>query len=64
MHEFVIYTSSEGGNERWELMLKLIQFAGVYFPNLNPNSYDDLNYMKSVQMTRAFSLKIRVIKVF
>ena len=45
-------------------MLKLIQFAGVYFPNLNPNSYDDLNYMKSVQMTRAFSLKIRVIKVF
>ena len=29
-------------------MLKLAQFTGVHFPDLNPNSYtyDNLNYMK------------------
>ena len=42
----VIYTSSQGGNERWQLMSKLVQFTGMRFPDLNPNSYDDLNHMK------------------
>ena len=45
-HEFVICTSSEGGNERWQLMSKLAQFTGVHFPELNPNSYDNLNNIK------------------
>ena len=51
-------------------MLKLVQFTGVYFPDLNPNfyTYDNLNNMKLdlnvsakvnlVQMTRALNLKI------
>ena len=48
LHEFVICTTYESGNERWELMLKLVQFTGVHFPDLNPNfyTYHDLNNMK------------------
>ena len=46
LHEFAICTSSQGGNERWQMMSKLVQFTGVHFPDLNPNSYDDLNNMK------------------
>ena len=32
-----------------KLMLKLVQFSDVYFPDLNPNSYtyDNLNNIKS-----------------
>ena len=57
-------------------MLKLVQFTGVYFPDLNPNfyTYDNLNNMKLdlnvsakvnlVQMTRALNLKIWVITGF
>ena len=46
LHEFVICASSEVDNERRELMLKLVQFTGMPFPDLNPNSYtfDNLNY--------------------
>ena len=43
MHELTICTSSQGGNERWKLMSKLGQFTGVHFPELNPNTYDNLN---------------------
>ena len=42
LHEFGICTSSQGGNERWELMSKLIQYAGVHFSDINPNSYKNL----------------------
>ena len=31
-----------GGNERRQLILKLIQFTSVHFPDLNPSSYDNL----------------------
>ena len=27
-------------------MPKFVQFTSVYFPDLNPNSYDDLSNMK------------------
>ena len=33
-------------NERWQLMSKLFQLTDVDFPDLNPNSYDNLNNMK------------------
>ena len=39
LHGFSGYGSSQGGNERWQLMSKL-------FPDLNPNSYDNLSSMK------------------
>ena len=49
-------------------MFKLVQFTGLHFLDLNPNSYDDLNNkVKSpprsnlVQITRVYSLKIRII---
>ena len=45
LHEFAICTSSQGANERWQVMSKLVQFTGVHFPDLNPNSYDNLNIM-------------------
>ena len=35
-----------GGNERWQVMSKLLQFTSVHFPDLNPNSYDSLSNMK------------------
>ena len=34
------------GNEILQLMSKLLQFTGVHFPDLNPNSYDNLNNLK------------------
>ena len=34
------------GYERWQLISKLVQFTDVHFPDLNSNSYDDLNNMK------------------
>ena len=34
------------GNEILQLMSKLVQFTGVHFPDLNPNSYDNLNNLK------------------
>ena len=34
------------GNERSQLISKFVQFASVHFPDLNPNSYDNLNNMK------------------
>ena len=43
LHEFATYTSSQGGNERWQLMSKLVQITGVHFPDLNPNSCDNLD---------------------
>ena len=46
LYESVIYTSSQSGNERWQLMSKLVQFTDVHFPDLNPTSYDNLNNMK------------------
>ena len=42
MHEFTICTSQQGGNERWQLISKVIQFTSVHFPDLNPSSYDNL----------------------
>ena len=51
-------------------MSKLVQYSGVYFPDLNLNSYEVrfkcLNQARSnlVQKTRAFSLKIRMITSF
>ena len=29
-------------NERWQLILKLVQFTGVHFLDPNPSSYDNL----------------------
>ena len=57
------------------MMSKLIQFITVHFPDLNPNSYDNLNTMKldlnvstkvkfSAKTTKVISLRIRVIIVF
>ena len=46
LHEFAICTSSQGGNERSQLKSKLLQSTSVYFPDLNPNFYDNLNNMK------------------
>ena len=34
------------GNEILQLMSKLVQFTGAHFPDLNPNSYDNLNNLK------------------
>ena len=34
------------GNEILQLMSKRVQFTGVHFPDLNPNSYDNLNNLK------------------
>ena len=45
LHEFAICTSSQGGNERWQLISKFIQFNCVNFPDLNPNSHDNLSNM-------------------
>ena len=45
-HEFVVYTSSQGGNERWQLMPKFVKITGVHFPDLKPNFYGILNNMK------------------
>ena len=36
----------QGGNEEWQLMSKLIQLTSVHFPDLKPNSYDNLNNLK------------------
>ena len=46
LHEFAICISSQGGNERWQLMSKLVQFTDVHFLDLNSDSYDNLNSMK------------------
>ena len=46
LHEFAICISSQGGNKRWQLMPKPVQVTSVHFPDLNPNSYDNLNNMK------------------
>ena len=55
-------------------MLQLVQFTGVHFPDLNLNYYETLNNRTldlnvstkkgKLQMTGAYSLKIRVIAVF
>ena len=76
LYQFVICTSSQGGNKGRQVMSKFVQFTAVHFPDLNPNSYDNVSNMKLdlnlhqgananlMQMTRAFSLKIRVITGF
>ena len=46
LHEIAIYTSSQGGYWRWQSICKLAKFPGLHFPDLNPNSYDNLNKMK------------------
>ena len=46
LYEFPVYTSQEGGNERWQLMPKLVQFTGVHSLNVDPNFYDNLSNMK------------------
>ena len=46
LHEFAICTSLQGGNEKRQEMSKLVQFTDAHFPDLNPNSYDNLNNMK------------------
>ena len=38
--------AAQGGNERWQLISKFIQFISVHFPDLNKNPYDNLNNMK------------------
>ena len=72
-YEFVIYTSSQSGNERWQLMSKLVQFACAFI-DLIPNSYDNLNNMKLdlnvstprgqsilAQITRTFRLSLQIV---
>ena len=46
LHEFAICTNSQGGNKRQQLISKFVQFTGVHFSNLNPNSYVNLNNRK------------------
>ena len=46
LHEFAIFTSSQGGNERWQLISKFVQFTRVHFPDLNPNFYGSLKNVK------------------
>ena len=68
-------TMSQGGNEKWELISKFVQFTGEHFSDITQNSYGAINNMKLdlnvtikrsnlVQMTRDLSLKIRVITGF
>ena len=40
------FTSAHSGNERWQLMSKLVESTDVDFPDPNPNSYGNLNNMK------------------
>ena len=77
-HEFVQFAPVHkvAMSEIWQLMSKLVQFTDVHFPDLSPNSYENLNNMKwnlSVSTTlakfiannfRIFSLKTRVITAF
>ena len=46
LYEFVIYTSSQNRNERWQLISKLVQFTDAHFPGGTLNSYDNLNNKK------------------
>ena len=46
LHEFAICTSTQSGNERWELMSKLVQFTAVHFSDPNSNSYGKQSNMK------------------
>ena len=74
LHEVLICTSLQGGNERSQLNSNLVQFTGFHFPDLNPNSHYNLNNMKldlnvSTKVTFSackwvLSLKLRVIKEF
>ena len=53
-------------------MSKLVQFTDVHFPDLNPNSYENLNIMKLdlnvftilVQITRSFSLSLQIRVIY
>ena len=76
LHELAIYACSRGCNERWQLMSKLVQFTSVHFGDLNLNPYDNLkkhevwfkylyqDISNLVEVTTAFSLKIRVNTCF
>ena len=46
LHEFTIFTSSQDGNERWQLMSKFVQFTSVHFSDLNPNFHGNLKNIK------------------
>ena len=46
LDEFAICTNPQGGNERSQLMSKLVQITDVHFPDLNSNSTNNLNNMK------------------
>ena len=46
LHEFAIYTSSQDGNERWELIWKLVRFTGVHFSDLETQILGNLSNMK------------------
>ena len=48
LYKFDIYTSlsSKSGNERWQLMLKFVPFNDVHFPDLNPNSDENVRNVK------------------
>ena len=75
LYEFVIYTSSQSGNESWQLMSKLIQFTDAHFPDPNRFLWQlkqhkvDLNVStKSANFSTnnkglSFSLQIRVITI-
>ena len=38
--------ASQGVDERWKMMLTLVQFTGVHLPDINLSSYDNLNNMR------------------
>ena len=75
LYESVIYTSSQSGIERWQLMSKLVQFTSA-FSWFNPKflwqlkqhevRFKCLHTTRSilVEITFSFSLQIRVIPSF
>ena len=46
LHEFAIHTSSQSGNERWQLFLVQLAEKFSNFLDLNPHFYGNLNNMK------------------
>ena len=50
-------------DDSWR-MSKHVQFTGVNFPDINPNSYDNLNNMKLECLHQARSNLVQVTKTF
>ena len=76
MYEFVVYTSSQSGNKRWQLISKLAQFTDVHFPDLSQNllktyttwngrfkclhATRSVNYSASNQSLQFFSFSLQI----